>query len=120
MTVKQEKALTPKDIVAILEACGHAQVRVLKFAGLYVEFSRKESSPDPDPGVVVSAPHVPVAEITEKQAEQEKKSFLEDELSIREDQLAEMWITDPHEAEKLVINGDLDEESKDGEDGAEA
>jgi hypothetical protein len=120
MTGIKEKSLTPKDVAAIIEVCGKAQVRVLKFAGLYVEFSRKENSKDPDPGFVVSAPHVPAAEIAASQIQQANLALEQDELALKEDQLAEMWLTNPHEAEKLVINGELEEESTDGEDAEEA
>ncbi len=109
------KALTAEEVVAILGACGDAQVSKLKYAGLYVEFSRKESSPSPEPGAAVLAPHVPAAEIAAIQAEQAKVAFEQAERALKEDQVAEMWLTDPEKAEQHLINGDLDEESTDGE-----
>lgn len=86
----------------------------MKFGGLYVEFSRKEDSSNPGPGVAVLVPHVPAAEIAANQAESEKKALAQVDLEAREDEIAMLKIMDPEEYEKLVINGDLEEESTDG------
>lgn len=110
------KGLTADEVVVILKACGDAQVSKLKFAGLYVEFSRNESSEVPGPGIGVLAAHVPATEIAVIQNEQADRSFAQAEAEHKEDQVAEMWLTDPAQAEAHLVNGDLDEESTDGED----
>lgn len=115
--VKQEKTLTEAGIVAIIEACRGSKVRVLKYAGLYVSFSREEDAGvKAHPVPPMGTPGPLVAEITLQQKEQAQRAFLEAERDLKEERVAEMWLTDPAQAEKHLINGDFDEEILDGED----
>lgn len=115
-----KNGLNPDGIALIIKACEQAQVRVLKYAGLYIEFGRPAKTPQVEqvsesealPQDRVAAAHIPhptVAEITDTQKRESERSLLKEELDLKDDQLAEMWITDPHAAEQLVINDQLEE-----------
>jgi hypothetical protein len=127
-----KNGLKAEEISLIIKACEQARVRVLKYAGLYIEFGRPADAPQVQEEEQVSIPHAPqdrgiaapathpaVAEITDIQKRESDKSLLKEELDLKDDQLAEMWITDPYAAEQLVIDGQL-EESKNGDDPEEA
>lgn len=105
-------SLTARDITLILNACVKADVRILKFSGLYVEFGQKRA-PDQEPladDLHLPPLHtIPVTEITEIQKQQSKESLFQGEQALKEDQIAELWITDPYKAEQMLANGELDE-----------
>ena len=112
MTTRNEKSLSPEGISLIIGSCEAAKVRVLKYAGLYIEFDRKVTPSQEAPVqevIAASAAHFPVAEITDIQKNESERALLVDELSLKEDQLAEMWIEDPYSAEQMVVNDQLRE-----------
>lgn len=110
----KNSSLTARDIALILDACNKADVRVMKYAGLYLEFWPKRPQA-PEPGVTQPELHlpelhtIPVTEITAIQKQQSKESLFQGEQALKEDQIAELWITDPYKAEQMLANGELDE-----------
>lgn len=110
----EKSALSPEQVCAIIKACGESQVRVLKFAGLYVEFERTPLTP-------VVAEEVlppPATEMAESQLKiEEGRGILQRELQIRDDQVAQMMIENPVLAEQLLMDGDLaDDDDTDAEE----
>jgi hypothetical protein len=128
MAAKDQKTLSTDDICAILKAASDAQVRVLKYGGLYLEFGRKADSAEasaeaPAPRVIgqragqplVVAPKVeygtisvPATEIAEIQKQQAAQARAEDEILAREAQMEEALIEDPALFEQLLEAGELE------------
>lgn len=109
----QSKTLAPEEICAIIDACAKNGVATLKFGDLEIQrgpTAQLSENPEP-PGSIAPTAHplnVPVAEMTEKQhAEQNERALLENENALREEQIAELLITDPLAAEKLIAMGEL-------------
>lgn len=96
-----DNILTPADVCAILKACGDSQVRVLKFANLYVQFETKAQN--------ATEPFTagPDTEISETNKIIERESLAQDEQAVRQDQLDQMWIENPLEAERILLAGEL-------------
>lgn len=108
--------LTAHDVCLIIKECGVAKVAKLEFCGLRLEFgpSAGQAVPDYASAHVFQAPTpTPETEISEIQRKEAEKAFVKDEVDVREDQIAELLVTDPVEAEKLLIAGEL-EEPEDG------
>lgn len=97
--------ISVEDLCKILESCSKMGVAVLKFRDLEVSFTSPQS-------IGPSGQKLP--EITEnvirEQNQSEKSSVFEDEMDLREQQIAELLITDPLRAEELMAQGDLKEE----------
>lgn len=119
----QQKSLDPDQIARIIEASALHGVTLLKFGDLEIWFG-----PHVKPGTTPAHPsaevpnvetpiHTPVAEMTEKQHDDANaKAIEQNEIDLREQQIAELLITDPEEAEKLIRQGELqdaDDESGD-------
>lgn len=105
-------------LCSIIEACGNANVAELKFGDLYLKMGQKTPISDPrslsleDSGQLeLPLPRPSAKEIAELQAKEAKRALERDEIAIREQQLADMFIEDPAEAERLLIQGEL----RDGE-----
>lgn len=124
-TKPTETELSSVDLCPILEASAKAGVTELKFRGLHVVFGRTaEQVVTMDPRFGLPAyPFVqqPPAAKTEMDlsAEQHKlirKQYLENaETNLREDQLAELLVTNPQLYEELLQKGEL-ENAVDGSD----
>jgi hypothetical protein len=55
--------------------------------------------------------------IAKIQTQQSKDALELDEIDLKQEQLAQMFIENPKLAEELLINGRLDEEDRNGRDG---
>lgn len=118
-TVFSEKNWSADDICRILEASAKAGVRTLKFAGLDVEFeSAGVTNPNGAPAHYIAPPTAEIAE--PNHVAQDRESRLMDELKMREDQIEELLLSDPVEAERLIAQGELAEDERRPEYGEEA
>lgn len=127
MNPSQEKNyLTAEEVCSILKVCGEVRVAKLEFRDLRVEFSPTTGLASPDgsapvdyrvvtPADMVLSP-LPEAEISELQKKVAEKSFVQDEIATREDQIAELLVTDPLAAERLLMAGKLEEQEDDSDD----
>jgi hypothetical protein len=107
---------TSLDLCAIIEVCAQHNVSRLKCRGLDLEFGRTASS-EPGQGSFHDS-LAPVAAITDIEHEQSSRDSLEnDELAMRDEQVALAVIEDPALAEQLFIDGELEDADSDGEDG---
>lgn len=126
MASNQKIELASTDIALIIKACARHGVATLKFGDLELSFSPQVETtstrpplPGDDPVQVLSEAHVqpPVAEITEYQQSNIAKAALEhDELILREQQFAELVVTDPEAAEQMLVDGELDDADDDNGD----
>ncbi len=100
------------DLRVIVKLCVNFGVKSLKFRGLELEFGVAGDVPVPG----LKALNKPVKAITADQHElQAKQALLEDELSVREQQIADLQLTNPLAAEEMIANGELDDDSGDDE-----
>jgi hypothetical protein len=110
--------LSSDEVCGIIEACGKARASELKFAGLYLRFDRSVETAGPygldQVDRVTSSP--PEAEISEIQKTQAADSLVQDEILHKRERLSEMLITDPVEAERLLMQGELEDDG-DSDDG---
>lgn len=103
--------LNAAGICSILEASALAGVRVLKFAGLEVEFGPKA---EPLP---LAYRYPPSAEITEPNHEKQSRESVEmDELMLRENRIQDLLLEDPLQAEQLIADGELADDDRANED----
>ena len=105
MKANEKILLTAEEVCIILKTCGEAKVAELQFGPLHVWFDKsvakivKEECPIP----------LPATEIAETQEIIAKEAHIEEEIRTREDQVAELWITNPQKAEEMVLKGELEE-----------
>ena len=111
-------SLSSPELSEIISSCAKNGVSKLKFGDLEIEFGKQTNSqaeehrPDPARSSIT-----PVEEITEKQhAEQNERAFVKDELEVREERLAMMFIEDPLGAEKLLLDEELEDDDESGDD----
>jgi hypothetical protein len=102
------------NLKGILELCVSFGVSRIKTPDFEVEFqaSRLGILPVPAPETSIQ----PVKEITDKEHRaQTAQSLEDDEVSLREQQIADLQLTDPRAAEEMILNGDLDDLGHDDE-----
>lgn len=106
MVIEKGKLLMPNDIATIIEACGKAGVRTLKYGDLYLAFG---PAPKIENKIEAAIPdHDAINAETLEQDEQE----------IRDERLRMMLIEDPVEYERQLRDGELtDDASDEGDDG---
>ncbi len=117
LRTKVSPFLSAQDICTIVDICARRRVVKLQFGPLLLEFEPAANKRNP-----TSAPGPAKPEATEEviraQTTIENNALESEELRTREDQIAELWITDPLKAEEMLANGELDPsdegESEDG------
>lgn len=105
----KSKSLSGEEIVKIIDACAKRKVVKLKLGDLELDFQpRSTQSPATGPAIPAPSPQVLV-----EQTQEQEKSILKDETDLKEEQLAELQLTNPAEYERLLLAGkiELDEES---------
>lgn len=120
--VNPKRVSSAEEVCLIIEACGEAGVAELKFGDLYLRFGTKTEPEHQTTHVLTprvlgtskkaSSPE-PAAEIAATQSEMAEKSLLADEIALREQELAEMFLTDPARAEELLMQGELTDDEED-------
>lgn len=110
----QVKTLAPEEICAIIEACAKNGVATLKFGDLEIQrgppATRSENPEAPASLAPTAHSNIPVAEMTDQQHEQQNaNNLVSEELATREAQIAELLVTDPVAAEKLILEGELED-----------
>lgn len=106
-----------EEVCKIVDICARNRVAKLKFGPLLVVFDPPEwisHTPAPGPATPVQAPENVILE----QQNEEKRSLEEEEINLREQQIAELLVSDPLKAEELMEQGDLVELDDDGNDGS--
>ena len=99
------------ELKAIVKLCVKNKIKSLKWQDLVLEFGADNTAGDfisPQPRTK------PVKAITgEEQRAQTQAGLEEDELTLREQQIADLQITDPRAAEEMIVNGELDDTTGD-------
>ena len=116
---RPKMVLSTDEVLRIIQTCAASGAIELKFNGLEIKFGAGKPEPAPSPGESPSQTvQVPaVAEMTEIQhTEQTKKAVEKDELLLREQQMAELMITDPLEYERQVNQGELEDDTDESAD----
>lgn len=98
----RKEILNIDNICALIRTCGEVGVKEVSFGRLHVVFGRK------DQDTQASSPNLPDKALSEQSQSIEQRAFEQDEISTKDDQLAELVITDPLEYERLVASGDLE------------
>lgn len=122
-TAQINKYLSSDDVCLIIEICHKAQVSVLEFGDLRVTFRQATQAPEPEaPTHSRAHPVSPTQDlpqaadnaisVIQKQSAQE--SLEHDEARLRDEQVAMLLIEDPQQAEQLLIDEKLDEDTTDG------
>lgn len=105
-------ALSMDDVVRIIEASAKCGVTVLKFRDLKVSFGKPTEPEVVLPGDPANNSAAMVEAPTEQQLQtQGQNAFAKSELELREEQLAELAITNPLEFEKLLNQGELEDDT---------
>lgn len=106
----EKTALTPDAVVCILEACARTGVSSICFANLKVTFREQTKHAKPQEHITQ-----PEAEISDHQNLKTQERYLnEEEAQTREDQIAELFITNPQLAEQMIQNGELSQDDGPG------
>ena len=104
--------MTATEVCLILDSCAKNGVSTLKFGAL-------EASWVSHPPLVQNSldAHIPGTEIPEINHSEKTKEALEvSELNLREEQLAMALIEDPEQYERLLAQGELEDEETDTDD----
>ena len=120
MGADKRSAWSTEEICRILETGAKVGVQELTFNGLHVRFGRPAENHAPGPAQDLKIPSSAPSEtaVSEEQHEKQTQDALEaDELQLKEDRLAQLFIENPLEAERLLMAGELEdaEESDDSE-----
>jgi hypothetical protein len=104
------------EISSIIEACGKAGVRVLKYRGLYLALG-----PAPEKQEVICYPLLPPGSPLPAKgpdhARQNADTLQHDEEELRAEQLRMLMIENPMEYERQLRDGELTDEPAEQDDG---
>lgn len=112
------KALDSTEVCVIIESCAKHGVTSLKWGALEISFTPSGKRPEETLAneqagadlAIKAHQTIPDAEISDKRHAENNKDALElNEIELREEQLAELQITDPLAAEQLIRDGDLED-----------
>ena len=103
-----KKRLTGAEVVCILKASREAGVALLQWGDLTVWFE-SEALRQKDVELAKLKVSLPEAAISEVQQNEADTALVQAELDLRDDELSDLWITDPAKAEALLREGKLDQ-----------
>lgn len=111
--------LTADEVCRIIEVCGESQVSELKFGDLHLVMggpTLRPASTDAE----VAPNHSPVAPaaIVAIQKQEAERSLVQAEADLKRDQLDQMIIEDPSQAERLLIQGELEDDGTNADEDA--
>lgn len=100
MTI-EENTLSSSDICAIIKTCGESGVQSFKYFGLDITFIGKipngQDSYALSPGPVTAIRPIEI----------DKSIFAQEEYNLKEDEIAELQLTDPYKYEQLIGQKEL-------------
>lgn len=102
---------TVKEVCAIMRAASNHGVTMLKFGELHIEFASKSTQ-----SKVVDDLAYSEAETSDLKEQLKQKEFDRREIDVREEQIAFSIIEDPELAEKLIADGDLEDDDSAGDE----
>ena len=105
MAYKPENLLSGDEICKIIEACAKRKVAELEFGALKLKFgpfTAQRTTPAPGPAIPAPVPE----NILQEQTKAQEEALLVEEIKTREEQIAELIITNPLAAEELMQSED--------------
>ena len=120
----EKQVLSVDGVLRIIEASAKSGVAILKFGDLELNFRPSQPGTLPTPGEAPSQSVLPLASPPEKipvltdeaQAEAAQRELELSELDLRDQQLAELMITDPAEFERQMHQGELEDDESGADD----
>lgn len=111
--------MSSEEVCRILRTCAAVGVTELKLGALSVTLGtppRSGAGVSPRENTESATPATEIAE--PNHLLQSRESLTQREVDLREDQIAELLLTDPIEAERMISEGELEEDgdTRDGED----
>lgn len=106
-------ALPGSEVCAIIEACGKADVRVLRYKGLYL--ARGPARPKPPAENPLPSPGYPVIPVPDH-PRQNAEALARDEEEVKAERLRMLMIEDPIEYERQLRDGELEEDEPEQSD----
>ena len=98
----------PPDLIqGIIDSCGKAGVRVLRYGGLYLAFGPAPAREVPQEYPILAVPPLPKAP---DHARQNVETLERDEEELRAEQLRMLMIENPVEYERQLRDGELNDE----------
>lgn len=110
MAAEKRKQLTSDEVCRIIETCNVNGVGELTFSGLTLKMGRPtQTAPAPGPDLVDTVTQEQIQMI---QKEISAEDLLAEEIDTRQEQLAQMLLEDPAEAERLILTGELEDDDR--------
>lgn len=106
--------LSGEELCRLIDTCAKKGVVELKYGPLHVSFGLKQAKATPGPTIPAPSPQYIQVEQDKAHAE----AIEHEEIVTREEQIAELLITDPLGAEEMLVRGQLEPEDK-VEDGSD-
>lgn len=106
--------LSGSEICKIINACAKKGVSKLQLGPLLVEFGQQNQTSAPSP-VKLAFPE----NVIQEQEKESKNALEAEEINLREQQIAELQLTDPLKFEEMLESGQL-EPGGDQDDGTSA
>lgn len=107
--VSRKNVLTSEDVCSIIRACSESGVMELEFQDLHIVLGKQAKPPQDSIGAGVTEV-IPTPEPQIKEQDLPPDELLKQEIQAREEQLAQMMLEDPAEAERLQLEGDLSDD----------
>jgi hypothetical protein len=104
---KKKNVFSVPEACSIIEACAKNGVSFVKFGDLCVRFKDTANIKSEDPSLAQPTPSA--EEIAALQKSLADASFLEDEIDLRAQQIADLIIEDPGQAEQMIMDGELED-----------
>ena len=109
--------LNAEDICKILVTAKESGVELFECGPLSVHFGARESAPAPLEAALGAEPPksaLPPAELVQVQQQVEETSLIDEEIRLKEDQVANLLIEDPLAFEEMLAGSELEGAPRDG------
>ena len=106
--------LPPADVCSIIEACGKAGVRILKYGNLYLNLGPPKPKEEPLPNYPILPVTAPLP-LGPDHVKQNETALEMDEQEVKAERLRMLMIEDPMEYERQLRDGELDDEPGESE-----
>lgn len=107
---KEKNFLSGDEICSIIEVCAKRGVGEFVYGPLSFNFGTKKDTQPARNGAQLPE------NVIQEQQKIEETTLLSEELRTKEEQIAELLITDPLYAEELIVSGELDQVSEEDEE----
>jgi hypothetical protein len=115
VNLKKINVLTKDEILEIIGSCATANISHFKYGGLELSFSGNEKT-NSSRTENLEPPKPTGAALLVQHEQQDIEYLKEEEARLKEERISMMLIEDPLQAEKLILNGELDLEEGDYSD----